>query len=130
MKPWFKSFILTVVLVGAVSSLSLAGTSSDLVLRRDITPPGPWALTASYCYFGHCTEHDRVPTYWRSRNSFETGEECVARLEEVTKRQSRRMALHRTLFCGRTFPDPGPDDLTKPRSEFDDPVPDDLKPWE
>ena|ERR1700730_6445324 len=100
---WFKFLMVAGVLASAVSPLALAQ------IMKPHSPPLPWHLTVSYCYIGHCTTAEREPKYYLGI-AFETGEECVAKIEVVTEGQSRLMAMHRTFACARAFEYPGPDD--------------------
>jgi hypothetical protein len=127
MKIWFLALALNLLasptMARAEDDLPVAHVDdpSGLVLRNAYPFPRLWHLMVSYCYIGKCDAAERTPKYYLGM-SFETGEECVAKIELITKGQSRLMAMHRTFACSRTFEDPGPDDPTKERSWYDEPT--------
>jgi hypothetical protein len=111
MNRWLKFLMAVSALAGPVTPLALAQLMEpDRIPYR---PPRLWHLTVSYCDVDHCTDYDRAPNYWKYE-AFETGEECVAKIKEVTKGQSREMARHRILACALKFEDPGLGDSQRP----------------
>src|ERR1700730_1996903 len=122
MRRLFKSLMVGGVLLCSAAALVLAASGSKHVPKA---PPGPgfqppqeqdgpeaqalWHLTVSYCYVDHCTDHDRVPNYWKPGMSSTSGEDCLAKIETITEGQSREMARHRVLACALKSVDPGSD---------------------